>query len=277
MARLVQPSGVSLESALKGRLMRASCGIGLMALSMGCAEYDHAPPVGEAGPVPWNSASVAAGGSGSGGTADMATGLARASSGSAGGRFYAGGGPTSSGNGSGGQSPAGGPVDGNQGGAASAGSSGDPQGGGVGAGGTPPAVATDRLLSRDKPTATDSEQSSRFHFARSGNDGDATTRWCAADYRLNHYWEVDLEDTYTLSALHIIWEKETAYRFKVESSVDHTNWSTLLDRTQASDRAAEQSHQLPIGAFGRYVRLTVTGGLTTTEWASFYEFDVFGY
>lgn len=136
---------------------------------------------------------------------------------------------------------------------------------------------TDYNLSQGKPSTTDSEQSHKFHYASDGNDGDRSTRWCAANYRANHYWEVDLGQSFSLSALRILWEKDRAYLFKVESSVDHATWSVVLDKTDSSSTAADQHHQLPPDATGRYVRITVTGGLAYDGWASFYELEVFGH
>ena len=174
------------------------------------------------------------------------------------------GGASSAGSGSGGTGGTGG-----TGAGADAGSSGQM----AGAGG----VRTDNNLSRGKPTTTDSEQSSRGHDADDGNDGDRGTRWCAADSRLNHYWEVDLGSSFDLSAVHVLWEKNAAYLFKIETSADHVGWTIALDKTQSSPAAAYQDLTLLPGASGRYVRITVTGGLTTTVWASFYELDVFGH
>ncbi|HVY25778.1 MAG TPA: discoidin domain-containing protein [Polyangiaceae bacterium] len=136
---------------------------------------------------------------------------------------------------------------------------------------------TDSNVSRGKPATTDSEQSTKQHYAMDGNDGDRSTRWCAADYRLNHYWEVDLGKTYSLSSLRILWEKSSGYLFKVESSLDHSEWTVVLDKAETNPSTADQNYLLAAGASGRYVRITVTGGITTTMWASFYEADVFGH
>lgn len=137
------------------------------------------------------------------------------------------------------------------------------------------AVADDNL-SLGKPVRTDSEQSHKLHFARDANDGDRSTRWCATDWKVNHYWEVDLGSNFSLSALRILWEKDTAYLFKVESSVDRVAWTVELDKTASNFASTDQHYALQPGANGRYVRITVTGGLTTTSWASFYEAEVFG-
>jgi alpha-L-fucosidase len=136
---------------------------------------------------------------------------------------------------------------------------------------------TDNNLSRGRPASADSEQTTKQHYAADANDGDRSSRWCAADYKPNHYWEVDLGKPFSLSTLRILWEKDAGYLFKVESSVDHTSWGLVLDKTKSNSATANQQHSLATGAMGRYVRVTVTGGLSTTTWASFYELDVFGH
>jgi hypothetical protein len=164
----------------------------------------------------------------------------------------------------------------------SAGSAGEASGGGADAGSSGQMAGaagawTASNVSRGKPTKTDSEQSSRGHSSSDGNDDDRSTRWCATDWRSNHYWEVDLGSSFELSSVHVLWEKNAAYLFKIETSADHVSWTMALDKTQSSQVAAYQDLTLLPGVSGRYVRITVTGGLTTTSWASFYELDVFGH
>jgi hypothetical protein len=90
---------------------------------------------------------------------------------------------------------------------------------------------------------------------------------------------VDLGSSFSLSSVHVLWEKQAAYLFKIETSADRARWTIALDKTQSSSAAAQQDRDLalPAGVTGRYVRITVTGGLTTTVWASIYELDVFGH
>jgi hypothetical protein len=145
-------------------------------------------------------------------------------------------------------------------------------GGMAGAGGGSPV-----LLSQGKPATSDSEQTSENHPAGHGNDGNTSTRWCAANSGLNHYWQVDLGQSRTLTKVHLLWEKNFAYLFKIETSTDNSQWSMAVDKTASSSATASQDHTLPANTKGRYVRITVTGGLEPSTWASFYEAEVFGY
>lgn len=149
--------------------------------------------------------------------------------------------------------------------------------GGYGGGAVASESWTDNNLSRGRPARADSEQTTQQHYASDANDGDRSTRWCAADFRVNHYWEIDLGKSYSLSTLRILWEKDAGYLFKVESSVDDESWSLVLDKTDSNSATANQQHVFAPGATGRYVRITVTGGLAPNIWASFYELDIFGH
>lgn len=272
-------------------------GFGLAALCIQCVAYEDTIDGARAhAGAAWHGGAAGSGTSG-GATSGGATSGGAAGASSGGRASYYPGGGTSAQVGLGGAASAGGSI-GNAGGSA-ADSAGQPAAGGTSApggasmggssvaggnsmaGGSSAAGAAgsiaDRLLSRGQPVSADSEQASKLHYASDGNDGDTSTRWCAADYKLNHYWEVDLGTSFTLSSVHIVWEKAISYQFKVESSTDHDSWSLALDQTQASSAVAEQRHSLPPGTVGRYVRITVTGGISTTAWASFYEFEVFGH
>jgi alpha-L-fucosidase len=133
------------------------------------------------------------------------------------------------------------------------------------------------LISQGKPATSDSEQTAQNHLATHANDGDTSTRWCAANNALNHYLRVDLGESRTLTKVHLLWEKEFAYLFKIETSTDDAQWSMAIDKTTSSSASASQDHTMPANTKGRYVRLTVTGGLTATTWASLYEAEIFGY
>lgn len=133
------------------------------------------------------------------------------------------------------------------------------------------------LLSQGKTATSDSEETAKNNVASHANDGDTSTRWCAANNGLNHYWHVDLGQSRTLTKVHLLWEKNFAYLFKIETSTDNNQWSMAVDKTTSSSATASQDHTLPANTKGRYVRITVTGGLDATTWASLFEAQVFGY
>ena len=64
-----------------------------------------------------------------------------------------------------------------------------------------------------------------------------------------------------------------AYQYKIETSLDNTNWTLQVDKTGNADTSQVQNDYFTGSA--RYVRITVTG-MPSGAWASFYDFKVFG-
>ena len=223
-----------------------------------------------------NTAGTSSGGSptssGGGGMAAVAGGGATATGGTAAslGGSAAGGAAAGSGGAAGTGVGAGGTA--GAGGASGSGAIAGARNGGASGGG-----GTDHLLSQGKPATADSEETSKGHLAGLGNDGDTTTRWCAADGAGGHYWQVDLGQSYTLSQLKISWEKAVVYQFKVEGSPDGTAWSPLLDQTKSTNSVADQSYNLTGAPSARWVRVTTTTLPDTGTWASFFEVQVYGH
>ncbi len=154
-------------------------------------------------------------------------------------------------------------------------------GGGSGQTNTPTFTATPTItatgsvnLAQGKPASADSSQSA--NPASSGNDGSTSTRWCANDGNLNHWWEVDLGASYNLTGSEVMWEfNGRVYQYRVDVSTNNTSWTTVVDKTANTSTAQVQDDSF--SATARYVRITITGlPASPTTWASFYEFRVFG-
>jgi hypothetical protein len=131
-------------------------------------------------------------------------------------------------------------------------------------------------LALNKLATADSEQTSRGNTANKGNDGNTSTRWCANDGRLNHWWKVDLGALYTLTSTKVRFESARNYRYKIEVSTDNINWTLVVNQTMTTSSA--QTRQDSFSAISaRYVRITYTGlPLYPMTWASHYEFEVYG-
>lgn len=129
-------------------------------------------------------------------------------------------------------------------------------------------------LAQGKTATADSVQSG--NAVASGNDGNTSTRWCANDGAVNHWWKVDLGSSRSLTGSEVFWEKSgIAYKYKVEVSNDNTNWTMAADRTTNTNTSQTQTQTFTANA--RYVRITVTGlSSSPVAWASFFEFRVFG-
>jgi hypothetical protein len=134
-------------------------------------------------------------------------------------------------------------------------------------------TGTDGNVAINKLSSADSQESSKGNTADKGNDGDSSTRWCANDGNLNHWWKVDLDSLYNLSGSEIMWESDgKAYGYTIEVSPDNVHWSTAVNKRNNTNTS--QSQQDIFHSFSRYVRITVTQ-LSSGCWASFWEFKVF--
>jgi phosphodiesterase/alkaline phosphatase D-like protein len=130
-------------------------------------------------------------------------------------------------------------------------------------------------LALNKLATADSQQTSLGNTAGKGNDGNSSTRWCANDGRLNHWWKVDLGASYTLTGAKVRFQYARNYRYKIEVSMDNINWTIVVNRTTTTSTA--QTRQDSFSATGRYVRITYTGlPWYPATWASHYEFEVYG-
>jgi Glycosyl hydrolases family 43/F5/8 type C domain len=130
----------------------------------------------------------------------------------------------------------------------------------------------DRGIAVGKPSRSDSFEPG--NSPGEGDDEDDVTRWCARDGSPGHWWEVDLGRIYPyLTGTEVYWETDGVYKYRIDVSNDHTNWTTIVDKTTNSVAAGLMNDNF--SASGRYVRITVTG-LPPGLWASFYEFRVFG-
>ncbi|MCR4430911.1 MAG: S-layer homology domain-containing protein [Tepidanaerobacteraceae bacterium] len=111
-----------------------------------------------------------------------------------------------------------------------------------------------------------------------GNDGSTSTRWCASSGSTPQWWLVDLGTSSSIVGSQVIWESDSvAYKYKIESSDDYSNWTTLVDNTNNTTAQQVQNDVFPEGSKGRFVRITITGKSSSSAWASFYEFKVYGY
>lgn len=140
---------------------------------------------------------------------------------------------------------------------------------------TPISATTKKLnninLALGKTATSDSEENA--NPASKGNDGNINTRWCASDGAFNHWWKVDLGSNYNLTGTEVIWEKNKAYKYKIEVSTDGSNWTLAVDKTRNTNVAQTQTDSFTANSV-RYVKITVTG-FDSDCWASFNEFKVY--
>lgn len=90
-------------------------------------------------------------------------------------------------------------------------------------------------IALNKPVSASTENigaGGKVEYAKYANDGDEVTRWCAkgGTGTSGHWWQVDLENIYELSNVHIKFELDNAaYKFVLQGSVDGINYKDIED------------------------------------------------
>ena len=73
----------------------------------------------------------------------------------------------------------------------------------------------------------------------------------------------------------ILWEQSgITYLYKLETSVDNVSWLTVVDHTVTNTNTA-QTQPASFISTARYIRISITGGVSSSVWASIFEFRVF--
>ncbi|NJM06457.1 hypothetical protein HC891_10060, partial [Candidatus Gracilibacteria bacterium] len=134
----------------------------------------------------------------------------------------------------------------------------------------------DTPISEGKPaTAHDTSYSEyppgEFYYfePRYANDGDIDTHWLGEG--LPGWWRVDFENTYTITKVIVDWGFTTiSMSYTLSVSDNGVDFTDLVTRNNATVNDAKQTSDKVQGV-GRYLRVTVTGGLSDGE--GIYEID----
>jgi len=127
------------------------------------------------------------------------------------------------------------------------------------------------LLSLNKPV----QASSVNGPAAGATDGDESTAWIAADGTFPQWIVVDLGQTAQIKRVEQIFNNEDQWKYKLEGSLDNSNWTEWVDRTDNAASLVGFTHDVEQTA--RYVKLTFTGAKAEwPNWASSKEFAIYG-
>ncbi|MBQ9766189.1 MAG: DUF4982 domain-containing protein [Lachnospiraceae bacterium] len=111
-----------------------------------------------------------------------------------------------------------------------------------------------------------------------GNSGNPGLWWQAATNAAGEWWMVDLEETYNIDSVNIVWPKAHAYRYVLEVSStggnDASEWKQLLDKSN-NQKASINTNDIVSGT-GRFVRITITGNVSDENEIRFNMFSVYG-
>ncbi len=132
-------------------------------------------------------------------------------------------------------------------------------------------------FARGRPALAGTSQLNEGHVATRANDGDAQTRWCAADGQPEQWWQVDLGQVRLMRCIAVEFEREAKnYGYAIQVSTDASSWTTLATKTTSREPqwggSREQFHE--VDAQARYVRIEFSG-LQGGSWASIREFGVY--
>lgn len=124
-------------------------------------------------------------------------------------------------------------------------------------------------LALNKPSTSSSSVGNNNAVA--GNDGSTGTRWesLSADPQ---WYMVDLENTYLIEGVKIIWEAAASKSYTLEVSTDGiTDWKNIYTTTHGTGG----TEFISCSGIGRFIRLSSTAR-TTNYGVSFFEIQVFG-
>ena len=126
-------------------------------------------------------------------------------------------------------------------------------------------------LAYKKPVNTSSVEENDL-LGKYAVDGNKTSsRWASEQKSDPQNFVVDLQGYYNINHVRIFWETAYASEYKIQASMDSTNWKTLVHET--SGNGGKDSYE--VSDTCRYVK--IHGISRGTEWGySIYEFEVMG-
>ncbi|WP_055523943.1 LamG-like jellyroll fold domain-containing protein [Streptomyces graminilatus] len=130
-------------------------------------------------------------------------------------------------------------------------------------------------LALGKVATSDSEQAGSP--AGNANDTSISTGWSANDTATGHWWKVDLGHSMNITGgTEVMWGTGGApYKYKIETSGDDTNWTTMVDKTNPVNSGGAQLQADYFTGNAQFVRITVTG-MPSGARAALYDVKVLG-
>jgi hypothetical protein len=127
-------------------------------------------------------------------------------------------------------------------------------------------------IAYQKPTRSSSEVDGKT--ANRANDKDTTTIWQAASAEPVIWWQVDLENLYTVSEVRILFPSGEICPYKIELSKDNQNWKTIANQNEGSSNDKRRTLVTNNNIVGRFLRITFEG--TMNKSISISEVEVYG-
>jgi len=105
-----------------------------------------------------------------------------------------------------------------------------------------------------KPTRASSEMEGKT--ANRANDTDKLTQWQPTTSDPSKWWQVDLENLYTVSEVNITFPSEETGSYKIELSKDNQNWETITGQKEGNSNEKIRKHLTNNKVTGRFLRIT---------------------
>jgi glucose/arabinose dehydrogenase len=138
------------------------------------------------------------------------------------------------------------------------------------------AYAAGILLSQNQPVTASSVGSSATGCCAATNavDGSTSTRWASAPNIDPSWIYVNLGTTAQISEIKLIWDLSCATAYQLQTSNDHTTWTTIYTTTTGKGGTED----IQVNGTGQYVRLYGTHRCRTdtSKGYSLQEFQVYG-
>jgi hypothetical protein len=100
--------------------------------------------------------------------------------------------------------------------------------------------------------------------ANRANDKDTTTFWLTTMNDPEKWWQVDMENVYTVSEVNILFPSEEKGIYTIELSKDNQNWETIDAQKERTNHERYHKYITKSKITGRFLRITFKGSENKT-------------
>ncbi len=111
-------------------------------------------------------------------------------------------------------------------------------------------------IAYQKPTRASSEAEGKS--ANKANDRDTTSAWQAKPTETVKWWQVDMENLYTVSEIRLQFPRANASTYKIELSKDNQTWEPIINPIVIGDNETKLTRTTNSNIVGRFLRITFT-------------------
>ncbi|MGC4102411.1 glycoside hydrolase family 2 protein [Ferruginibacter sp.] len=112
-------------------------------------------------------------------------------------------------------------------------------------------------IAAQKPTRASSEAVGKT--ANLANDRDSATAWQSNSTGEIKWWQVDLENLYTVAEIRLLFPSIDPVSYKIELSKDNQYWEKIAESRNTNSGNKQKVHTSSSNFTGRFLRITFTG------------------